>query len=90
MADSESFDALVGSFIATAKAHHTATGGVNPQWASWYAERLVDDVNGILETEMTVAELTDWLTEADLRYRATDQTVSWPKAYATWLLAESS
>ena len=86
MPDSDSFEQLVGHLVATARAHHEATGGVNPGWADWYAERLVDDVNPILGSDMTVADLSEWLVEADRRYRAEEQTESWPKAYATWLL----
>ena len=89
MAESERFDALVGSFVATARAHHEATGGVNPQWADWYANKLVDDVNEVVDAEMSSAGLSEWLVEADSRYRSEDQGVSWPKAYASWLLAES-
>ena len=77
---------LVGHFVATARAHHEATGGVNPGWAEWYAERLIDDVNAVVPTEMTIKELTRWLEEADRRYRSQDQDKSWPKAYAEWLL----
>lgn len=87
MDDSESFNTLVGHLVNTARAHHTATGGVNPQWSDWYAEHLVDDVNRILGTEKSVEELATWLAEADLRYRSEEQDMSWPKAYATWLLA---
>ena len=89
MTDAESFDPLVGYLVAAARAHHEATGGVNPQWADWYAENLIDDVNDVVGSEMSVAELSEWLVEADRRYRAEDQSVSWPKAYASWLLGDS-
>ena len=90
MTESEGFDALVGHLVATARAHHEATGGVNPQWADWYASKLVDDVNEVLGDVMTATELSEWLVEADRRYRDEDQSMSWPKAYATWMLADSS
>lgn len=77
---------LVGLLIATAQGHHRETGGVNPQWARWYAEHLVDDVNRVAGREMTVEELTAWLAEADRRYREQEPEQSWPKAYASWLL----
>ena len=90
MTESEGFDALVGRLVATARAHHEATGGVNPQWADWYASKLVDDVNEVRGDVMTATELSEWLVEADRRYRDEDQSMSWPKAYATWMLADSS
>ncbi len=77
----------MGYLITTADAHHEATGGVNPQWAGWYAEHLIGDVNRVLDADMSVEELAAWLIEADRRYREEDPEMSWPKAYASWLLA---
>ena len=88
MTDSDLEHEIAGYMITTAKAHHEATGGVNPQWATWYAERLVDDRNEALGTNMDVDELTEWLGDADHRYRAEPQDESWPKLYARWLVAE--
>jgi hypothetical protein len=78
---------VVGVLINTAKAHHDATGGPNPQWAEWYAEHAVDDLNRLLGSDMTAIELAEWLALADLRYREENPEESWPKAYASWLLA---
>lgn len=86
MVSSESFDEIVGCLVATANAHHAATGGVNPDWARWYAEHLTDDLNSVLSSEVGVDELADWLTDADNRYRSEPQTQSWPKSYAAWLI----
>jgi hypothetical protein len=88
MANSDHSDAIVGYLVATAKAHHAATGGTNPQWARWYAERLVDDLNQSLDADMDVSELETWLAAADRRYRDEPQTKSWPKAYAAWLRSD--
>lgn len=85
---SEVFNGLVGQFVDTANAHHEATGGTNPNWAEWYAERLLDPVNELLGSEMSLAELTAWLVEADRRYRDEEPDRSWPKAYANWMLAD--
>lgn len=79
---------IVGLLVNTARAHHEATGGVNPEWASWYAERMIDELNGALEADIDTDELADWLADADRRYRAGPQTESWPKAYARWLVDE--
>ena len=88
MASSESFDEIVGYLVETAKAHHAATGGVNPEWARWYAEHALDDLNSALSAEIEIDELADWLAEADDRYHNQPQTHSWPKAYAAWLIEE--
>lgn len=86
MNDSDVHRELMGVLVHTAQAHHAATGGANPQWATWYAEHSVDDMNRLLGTEMSVAELADWLAAADRRYAGDGPEESWPRAYATWLL----
>jgi hypothetical protein len=89
MTESEGlFSEIVGYLVATARAHHAATGGVNAQWARWYADHLVDDLNTALQTNLEVGQLERWLTEADRRYTEEPQTSSWPKAYTSWLIAE--
>lgn len=89
MAESDTHHELAGLLVATARAHHEATGGVNPEWADWYAERLIDDVNRLLASEMDADELARWLTDADRRYRDEEPDISWPKAYASWLLGDA-
>ena len=79
---------LMGVLVETARAHHAATGGPNPEWPTWYAERALDKVNRILGAEMTTAELSDWLAAADRRYTEERPDLSWPRAYATWLLEQ--
>lgn len=88
MSESDPFEEVVGHLVATARAHHAATGGTNPQWARWYAEHLIDELNSTLHSDMDVEELERWLVEADRRYRDQSQTTSWPKAYATWLITD--
>jgi len=44
-------------------------------------------VNRVLDADMSVDELTEWLIGADRRYREEDPELSWPKVYASWLLA---
>jgi len=90
MPDPDLHAELVGHLVDTARSHHAATGGANPDWAEWYAEHLIDNLNETLGTEMTVGSLAEWLEEADRRYNGSDQDVSWPKAYATWLLEEQA
>lgn len=88
MAQADNRDQVVGLLVATAKAHHADTGGVNPNWARWYAEHLVDDLNLALDVDMSVVQLEEWLVAADARYRDGSQELSWPKAYAAWLRAD--
>lgn len=85
MVQSEGKDEIVGHLVETARAHHAETGGVNPQWARWYAEHLLDDLNSGLDSDMDLDQLESWLIAADERYRQGPQDVSWPKAYAAWL-----
>jgi hypothetical protein len=87
MVDSALHQEVVGVLINTAKAHHAATGGSNSGWAEWYADHALDDLNRVLDSEMTLTELADWLAQADIRYRDENPEESWPKAYASWLLA---
>ncbi|HSJ82288.1 MAG TPA: hypothetical protein VLA91_00575 [Acidimicrobiia bacterium] len=87
VADPSLHHEVVSVLINTAKAHHDATGGPNPGWAEWYAEHAVDELNQVLGSEMTVIELAEWLAQADIRYREEKPEESWPKAYASWLLA---
>lgn len=86
MVDPDVHRELMGVLVHTAQAHHSATGGVNPQWSNWYAEHSVDDINRLLGNEMSVDELADWLAAADTRYRSDQPEESWPRAYATWLI----
>jgi hypothetical protein len=79
---------LMRILVETAQAHHAATGGTNPRWAEWYAERSVDEVNQVLASDMTVADFGSWLAAADRRYTTETPDLSWPRAYASWLLEE--
>lgn len=86
MSDETTHRDLVVILTRTAKAHHGATGGDNPDWPTWYAEHAVDEINELVDDEMSVTELADWLEAADRRYRTEKPEESWPRAYATWLL----
>ena len=88
MTESTHFDEIAKLMAGAARAHHEATGGVNPGWARWYAEHLIEDVNRTLGSEMELDELEGWLVEADRRYTEDSPSQSWPKAYAGWLLED--
>ena len=87
MSDASQYEAIVGEFISTAQAHHAATGGDNPHWARWYAEKLGEPLGQTLDSKIDVNRLETWLIDADVRYRSEEQTESWPKAYAKWMLS---
>lgn len=88
VSDQSTHHDLVRVLIRTAKAHHAATGGPNPDWARWYADHAVDEISELLGGEMGISDLATWLEEADRRYRAEEPEEAWPRAYASWLLAE--
>lgn len=88
MTGSDVHQDLKVALVKAAQGHHAATGGVNANWADWYAEHLVEDVNALLGTDKTVDELAKWLSSADVRYRSEDPEASWPHAYADWLVEE--
>ncbi len=66
-----------------ARAHHAATGGVNDDWAQWYAEYLEPRVAADLGGQPSVAVLAEWLRTADAEYRAEERGTGWPRYYAT-------
>lgn len=72
--------------VETARAHHAATGGPNPQWADWYAEHMVHELNETLNIDWSTGQLSVWLTQSDIRYRGEEPDVSWPHAYADWIV----
>ncbi len=66
-----------------ARAHHAATGGVNDDWALWYAEYLEPRIAADLGAHPSVAVLAEWLATADAEYRAEERGMGWPRYYAT-------
>ena len=88
--DSDLHRDLVHLLVGTAKAHHEATGGANPDWAIWYAERVAPEANRLLGTELSLEDWGAWLTDADDRYRREEPDLSWPRAYATWAIGDFS
>ena len=88
MSERDNVEGLVELLKETARAHHKATGGVNPAWAEWYAEHMIDDLNNFSRKQMSIDELSSWLADADRRFRAETPEMSWPRAYANWILDE--
>jgi len=75
---------------STARAHHTATGGVNAAWAEWYAQHLRDSIGPIIGADPSVEEIAGWLTAADVDYRAEERNMSWPRYYAGFILGRAA
>ena len=76
---------LESLFKAAGRAHHKAhleTGLDNPDWASWYADYLLDGLNGVLNRPVTLEELNARLVALDARYRAESPEARWPRYYA--------
>lgn len=68
------------------------TGGVDADWALFYAWWLVhwSDLPEIIGSRPAVGELTARLTELDARYRSGTPDESWPAFYSRELLASNS
>jgi hypothetical protein len=69
-----------------ARAHHEATGGVNPGWAEWYADQLQSDIAEFVGYQPAVDEIVEWLVRADEIHRAERSDEKWPPVYAELIL----
>ena len=50
------------------RAHHQAfieTDGDDPDWPDWYADYLINDLNALLRTKLSLVQLRDLLIELD-------------------------
>lgn len=88
MADPETVTRLGRLLGAVARDHHEATGGENPRWAGWYAERLQGQIDPLIGSSPEVGQIEDWLIEADRRYRSEAPEIRWPFFYATLIIDE--
>jgi hypothetical protein len=86
MANREKVTELGRLFGAVARSHHEETGGVNPNWAHWYAGRLSGQIDPLIGYSPEAEEIEAWLVEADRRYRAEAPDVPWPFFYAEMIL----
>lgn len=67
--------------------HHTVyriTDGDDPDWASWYADWLLDlsELSGVLGSRPVRSDLVHALVELDRLYRASGSTEHWEDWYA--------
>jgi hypothetical protein len=87
MADQDQIRQLGRLLGAAARDHHEAHGaGPAPQWAEWYAARIEGEIGEHVGFEPTVDQVTEWLKEADRRYRSERPDVKWPYFYAELIL----
>ena len=71
------------------QAHHQAflaTDGDDPEWPTWYADYLMDDLNALLGTPLDRDQLADLLVELDREYRRGAGDTAWPQFYAEHLI----
>jgi NAD(P)H-hydrate epimerase len=79
---------LAKLLVATGQAHHeafTASGGVDPDWAIWYADHTVDQVNDLLGSELSRADLVYEYIGLSREQLAKAPDASWPQYYASSL-----
>jgi hypothetical protein len=90
MSDRDRHHGLMRLLAATARAHHEATGGINSNWAQWYAEYLSGDIDEFVNGSPSVETIRDWLVQADESHRADDPDGRWPPFYATIIIEKLS
>ena len=72
-------------FRNTAQAHHTAfsaTDGVDPDWPIWYANRLQQPLQEVLDMHFYKSQLIYCLMNADFEYVARAPNTDWVDFYA--------
>ena len=93
MSKVELLEELIAIFRATAEAHHQAfieTGGVDPEWASWYAGHMEARLNGALRVRLTHEQIVDLLLRADTDHQHVAPGRDWAIFYAEYFLSEVS
>lgn len=78
--------ALVELLNKAADAHHDATGGPDPEWVSWYARFLVDEIDDLLGYPVGQEKIEDWLLAAERRRQAESIGDEWAPTYARSIL----
>lgn len=80
---------LAQLLMSTGHGHHEAfveTNGFDPDWAIWYANHAVDQVNGLLGSELSRAELVYELIGLSREQPTKAPDASWPDYYAASLV----
>jgi len=83
----KSIEELTQLFQETGKAHHeafVATDGEDPDWAIWYANRLVEPIATLLDERRTRTELIVALVEASEEHQVRAPEEPWAEFYAKY------
>lgn len=76
---------LVDLLRAAGEAHHRAyltADGDDPEWASWYAEFLLEPMRALGFETPSLAVLTEALSNAQTSYAEQAPEIDWPTYYA--------
>lgn len=88
----ERIEKLVELFRATSEAHGEAfaeSDGVDPDWASWFANELVEPLNELLGSELDHGQIAALLAEAEQEHIITSPGREWPAYYADFFIARA-
>jgi hypothetical protein len=67
----------------TARAHHHATGGPDPEWPRWYATFLAGRLDEHLGSSPTIEQVEEWLRIGERRLREEHpEGADWVPVYA--------
>ena len=86
-----SADHLADLLKRTGDAHHAAyeaTGGIDPEWASWYSGYLQTLLGEGLGRSISRSEIVYLLWKAQKDQDSSGSTEPWPAYYAALILAE--
>jgi hypothetical protein len=85
----EEMEPLVELLIETRKAHHLAyqdTDGEDPEWPMWYADYMIDRLQGLLHAPLTRSELVCVLLNLSRIQPLEAPDEPWQEYYARYLL----
>lgn len=91
MSNAEVFHELQAIFRRAAQAHHEAfiaTGGVDPEWASWYADYVQTQLDELLGVDLTRERVVDLLLRADADHQRVAPGRDWATFYGEYFLDE--
>ena len=92
MTDAEGIAALLEEAAETHHRVYRITGGVDADWASWYAEWLLrlSELPTLLGATPVRSELVYMLVKLDKEHTASRGVESWPEFYASRLVERFS
>lgn len=90
MFEPERIEKLARLLAETNDAHREAfasTGGANPDWPEWFAERLEAPLSEVFGKELERGAIAGLLEEAEQEHLMTAPGREWPPYYAEFLIA---